>query len=36
MKLTESTNICCTSDRVDCTSKEILMECDGFLQMFMW
>ena len=40
MKLTESTNICCTSDRVICTVKvnikEIFMEKDGFLQTFIW
>ena len=35
MKLTESTNICCTSDRVVCTInvsiKEPFMGNDGFL-----
>ena len=40
IKLTESTNICCTSDRVACTIeiniKEAFMGNDGFLQMFMW
>ena len=40
MKLTESTNICCTSDRVTCTIKvnikETFMGNDGFLQMFIW
>ena len=36
MKLTESMKVCCTSDIVVCTIKETLMECDGFLQMFMW
>ena len=40
MKLTESTNICCTSDRVVCTikvnDKETFMGNEGFLQMFIW
>ena len=40
MKLTESKNICCTSDRVTCTIKvnikETFMGNDGFLQMFIW
>ena len=38
MKLTESTNICCPSDRVFCTIKvnikETSMKNDGYLQMF--
>ena len=40
MKLTESTNICCTSDRIACTTKmnikENFMANHGFLQTFMW
>ena len=40
MKSTESTNICCTSDRVACSFKinikEAFMGNDGLLQMFMW
>ena len=40
MKLTESTNICCTSDRVVCTIKvnvkETFMGNEGFLQMLIW
>ena len=40
MKSTESTNICCTSDRVACSIKmnikEALIRNDGLLQMFMW
>ena len=40
IKLTESTNICCTSDRVICTVKvnikEIFMGKDGFVQTFIW
>ena len=36
MKLTESANFCCTIDRVVCTVKETLMECDGFPEIFMW
>ena len=40
MKLAESTNICCTSDRLVCTINVIIQERlignDGFLQMFMW
>ena len=40
MKLTESTNISGTSDRLVCTIKvnikERFTENDGFLQMFMW
>ena len=39
MKLTESTNICCTSDRLVCTInvkiKDRFIGNDGFLQMFM-
>ena len=39
MKLTESMNTCCTSDRVACTIKvnikETFMGNEGFLQMFM-
>ena len=40
MNLTESTNLCCTTDRLACTIKvnikERLIGNDGFLQMFMW
>ena len=40
MKLTESTNICCTSDRITCTIKVDIKETsrgnDGFLEMFIW
>ena len=40
MKLTESTNICCTNDRVTCTIKvnikETFMGNDDFLEMFIW
>ena len=40
MKLTESTNICCTGDRVNCTIKvnikETFMGNDSFPQMFIW
>ena len=40
MKLTESTNNCCTSDRVNCAIevniKETFMGNDGFPQMFFW
>ena len=39
MKLAESTNICCTSDRLVCTINVIIQERlignDGFLQMFV-
>ena len=39
MKLTESTNICWTSDRLVCTIKvnikETLIGNDGFLQIFI-
>ena len=40
MKLTESMNTCCTSDRVASTikvnMKETLIGNEGFLQVFMW
>ena len=40
MKITESTNIFCTSDRLVCTIKvnikEGLIGSDGFLKMLMW
>ena len=40
MKLTESINTCCTSDRVTTTIKvnikETFMGNEPFLQMFMW
>ena len=40
MKLTESANICCISDRVACTIKvnikKTFMENDSFLEIFMW
>ena len=40
MKLTESMNTCCTSDRVASTIKvnikETFMGNQGFLQVFMW
>ena len=40
LTLTESTNICCPSTRVVCTTKvdikETLIANDGFLQMFIW
>ena len=40
IKLTESTNNFCTSDRVAHTikvnMKEILIGSDGFLKIFMW
>ena len=40
MKLTESMNTCCTSDRVACTIKvnikETFMGNGGLLEMFMW
>ena len=39
MRLTESINTCCTSDRVASTIKvnikETFMENEGFLQVFM-
>ena len=40
MKITESTNIFCTSDRlvgtIKVNIKERLIGNDGFLQMFLW
>ena len=40
MKLTESKNVCYISDRVArkiiVNIKELAMEIDGILQMFMW
>ena len=40
MNLTESTNICCTTNRLVSTIKVDIKErfigYDGFLQMFMW
>ena len=40
MNLTESTNLCCTTDRLACTIKVNIKERfignDGFLQVFMW
>ena len=40
MKLTESANTCCISDRVGCTVKinikETFMGNEGFLQVLMW
>ena len=40
MKLTESMNACCTSDKVASTIKvnikETFMENEDFLQVFMW
>ena len=40
VKLTESTNICCTSEKLVCkikvNIKERFVGNEGFLQVFMW